>query len=172
MKNLIEITNNNVIKRSGSDVATARLQVNACGCHATLAMIGLVDKGYIKKALLFFTLLFLFAPEIKAQTKATWIWYPGDYEIWLSNKMQNRRTERGSFFPPFWKLDSHYVLIDFHKDFNLSASEEAELMVEGQYNLKIDGKAFSGYPKKITLPAGKHRISLKVYNQGACLRCL
>ena len=23
-------------------------------------------------------------------SKATWIWYPGDYEIWLGNKMNNR----------------------------------------------------------------------------------
>nr|WP_233268898.1 alpha-L-rhamnosidase C-terminal domain-containing protein [Mucilaginibacter sp. JXJ CY 39] len=102
-----------------------------------------------------------------AQSKATWIWYPGDYEIWLSNKMQNRRTERGSFLPPFWKLDSHYVLIDFHKDFEISASETAEVAVEGQYNLKIDGKAIAGYPKSITLPAGKHRLSVKVYNQAS-----
>ena len=31
----------------------------------------------------------------------TWIWYPGDYELWLGNRMNNRRTERGAFFPPF-----------------------------------------------------------------------
>ena len=37
----------------------------------------------------------------------TWIWYPGDYEIWLGNQKNNRRTERGAFFPPFWKTDSH-----------------------------------------------------------------
>ena len=35
-----------------------------------------------------------------AQTR---IWYPGDYEIWLGNQMNNRRTERGAFFPPFGK---------------------------------------------------------------------
>lgn len=27
----------------------------------------------------------------------TWIWYPGDYEIWLGNQMNNLRTERGAF---------------------------------------------------------------------------
>lgn len=27
----------------------------------------------------------------------------GDYEIWLGNQMNNRRTERGAFFPPFGK---------------------------------------------------------------------
>ncbi|WP_342648393.1 alpha-L-rhamnosidase C-terminal domain-containing protein [Mucilaginibacter sp. CSA2-8R] len=126
----------------------------------------LYSKKAAQKLVLCFAMLIGGAAEINAQTKATWIWYPGDYEIWLSNKMQNRRTERNSFFPPFWKLDSHYVLIDFHKDYNLSAAEEAEIAVEGQYNLKIDGKAATGYPKTITLPAGKHRISLKVYNQG------
>ena len=45
-----------------------------------------------------------------AQNKGTWIWYPGDFEVWLSNDMQNRRTERGTFFPPFWKMDSHAML--------------------------------------------------------------
>lgn len=109
-------------------------------------------------------LFFLLSLPTLAQ-QATWIWYPGDYEVWLGNKMQNRRTERGSFLPPFWKLDSHYNLIDFHKDFNVPENEEVELFVEGQYNVKLDGKALSGYPKKITVPAGKHRLSLKVFCQ-------
>lgn len=108
----------------------------------------------------------LFADMAKAQ-KATWIWYPGDYEVWLSNRMQNRRTERGAFFPPFWKLDNHYVLVDFHKDFMLANPETVELAVEGQYNVKLDGKALAGYPKNIHVPAGRHRLSLKVYNQAA-----
>lgn len=97
--------------------------------------------------------------------KAEWIWYPGDYEIWLSNQMQNRRTERGVFFPVFWKIDNHYPLIDFHKVFELTEPEEVEIYVQGQYNVKLDGKAFEGYPKKITVPAGKHKINIKVFNQ-------
>lgn len=97
--------------------------------------------------------------------KASWIWYPGDFDIYMSNVMQNRRTERGSFFPVFWKMDSHYVLVDFHKEFNLSQPEEVKLFVEGTYNVKIDGQAISGFPKTIQIPAGKHKLSLKVYNQ-------
>jgi len=108
--------------------------------------------------------LMLFSDAAKAQ-KASWIWYPGDYEVWLSNKMQTRRTERGTFLPPFWKLDSHYVLMNFHKDFELTEPEDAKLYVEGQYNVSLDGKTIRGYPKVIHIPAGKHRISLKVYNQ-------
>ncbi|HTN37246.1 MAG TPA: hypothetical protein VL053_09240 [Arachidicoccus sp.] len=97
---------------------------------------------------------------------ATWIWYPGDYEIWLAGKMQNRRTERGAFLPVFWKMDSHYVLVEFHKDFDLSAADTVLVAVEGRYNLKIDGKAVTGDLQHIIIPAGKHRLSLKVYNQG------
>ena len=99
--------------------------------------------------------------------QATWIWYPGDYAIWLANKMQNRRTERGAFLPVFWKMDSHYVLVEFHKDFDLAAPETVHIAAEGRYNVKIDGKAVTGNLREIRFPAGKHRLSLKVYNQAA-----
>ena len=99
--------------------------------------------------------------------QATWIWYPGDYEIWLSNQMQNRRTERRTFFPVFWKVDSHYPLMDFHKVFDLKEPEEVSIYAEGLYNVKLDGKPLEGAPKKITVPAGKHKINVKVFSQGA-----
>jgi len=67
---------------------------------------------------------------------STWIWYPGDYEIWLGNQMNNRRTERGAFFPHFWKMDSHYVLVEFSKKIDLAAAEEIETAAEGTCNIK------------------------------------
>ncbi len=95
----------------------------------------------------------------------TWIWYPGDYEIWLGNEMNNRRTERGAFFPPFWKTDSHYVVVEFSKTVDLKEAEEIEIAVEGRYNVKLDGKLQFGSPKKFILPAGKHNFNVKVHNQ-------
>jgi len=117
----------------------------------------------LKKILLITLLQALVIPAF-AQ-KASWIWYPGDFDIYMSNVMQNRRTERGSFFPVFWKMDSHYVLVDFYKEFTLSEPEEVKLFVEGTYNVKIDGQALTGFPKSIQIPAGKHKLSLKVYSQ-------
>ncbi|MEP6747396.1 MAG: alpha-rhamnosidase [Bacteroidota bacterium] len=99
-----------------------------------------------------------------AAQQATWIWYPGDFEISLSNQMQNRRTERATFYPVFWKMDNHFDLVEFSKAFNLSQSEEISINTEGQYSVKLDGKAFEGSPAKITVPAGKHSINIKVYN--------
>lgn len=95
----------------------------------------------------------------------TWIWYPGDYEIWLGNQMNNRRTERGAFFPPFWKTDSHYVVVEFSKEVDLPEAETIQLSVEGRYNVKLDGKLQLGMPDKLTIPAGKHKINIKVWNQ-------
>jgi hypothetical protein len=39
--------------------------------------------------------------------------YPGDYEIWLANQMENRRTTEEH--SRILKVDNHYVLMDFHK---------------------------------------------------------
>lgn len=97
----------------------------------------------------------------------TWIWYPGDFEINLSNKMQNRRTDRNTFFPPFWKMDAHYVLMDFHKVVDLKEAEEITVYAEGTFNLKLDGVAVESGIHTLTVPAGKHKINVKVWNEAS-----
>lgn len=101
---------------------------------------------------------------IAKSQKPTWIWYPGDFEIWLGNIFNNRRTERGAMFPPFWKQDSHYVTVEFSKAFALDHGETITIAVEGQFNFAIDGKL--QFPaKEYTIPAGKHKLNVKVWNQ-------
>ena len=100
-----------------------------------------------------------------AASAQTWIWYPGDYEIWLGNRMNNNRTERGAFFPPFWKTDSHFVTVEFSKDLDLSEAEEIVIKAEGKYNVKLDGKLQFGQPSTFLIPAGKHKLNIKVWNQ-------
>ncbi|MDR3297580.1 MAG: alpha-rhamnosidase [Prevotellaceae bacterium] len=117
----------------------------------------------MKNILLFVSLLCAGATATAASP--TWIWYPGDYDIWLANNMQNRRSERGTFLPPFWRMDSHYVLVEFSKTLELTADEEVELFVEGQYNVKLDGRLMFGQPSKIKLSAGRHSLHIKVHNQ-------
>jgi hypothetical protein len=57
--------------------------------------------------------------------------------------------------------------MDFHKTFDLKEQEEVSIYAEGQYNVKLDGKPFEGTPTKITVPAGKHKINIKVFCQQA-----
>ena len=98
-------------------------------------------------------------------TTATWIWYPGDFEIWLGNIFNNRRTERGAMFPPFWKQDSHYVTVEFSKAFSLEKDETIRIAAEGQFNLALDGKLQFGMPKSFVVPQGEHKLNIKVWNQ-------
>ena len=43
-----------------------------------------------------FILSIAFALAIMPLMAQTWIWYPGDLDIWMGNKINNLRTERGS----------------------------------------------------------------------------
>ena len=98
---------------------------------------------------------------MQARDKATWIWYPGDFEVWLGNIFNNRRTERGAMFPPFWKQDSHWPTVEFTTTVDLKRDENIFITTEGQYNLAVDGKLQTS----ISIPKGRHRLSIKVWNQ-------
>lgn len=98
-------------------------------------------------------------------SNATWIWYPGDFEIWLSNKMQVRRTEREAVFPPLWRYYSPYPLVTFQTEVDLPEEDDVKIHSEGPFQLLIDDVQIYGQPKSIKISAGKHKISFKVYNQ-------
>lgn len=98
-------------------------------------------------------------------SEATWIWYPGDLEIWLGNRFNNRRTERGAMFPPFWKQDSHWVTVEFSKTVTLEKPETISIKAEGVFNFMLDGKLQFGMPDEINVPSGEHKLNFKVHNQ-------
>ena len=85
--------------------------------------------------------------------------------MWLGNIFNNRRTERGAMFPPFWKQDSHYVTVEFSKAVSLQHDETITIACEGQFNLALDGKLQFGMPKTFVVPKGDHKLNLKVWNQ-------
>ena len=67
----------------------------------------------------------------------SWIWYPGDMDIWMGNKINNLRTERGSFYPAFWQAYSHEQTVEYVKTVELAEAEEVELCVDGHFGVKI-----------------------------------
>ncbi|MDO5446396.1 MAG: amylo-alpha-1,6-glucosidase [Prevotellaceae bacterium] len=97
--------------------------------------------------------------------QAKWIWYPGDFEMWLGNRFNNLRSERGAMSPTFWKQDSHYPMVEFSTKVSLTDDETIEVFAEGDYNVAIDGVKVFGMPRKVTVPKGCHAINIKVVNQ-------
>lgn len=103
------------------------------------------------------------AMQVAAQS---WIWYPGDLDIWMGNKINNLRTERGSFYPAFWRADSHEQTVEYVKTVELAEAEDMEIRAEGQYGIKIDNHGYVfGMPERFTVPKGKHTLHIAVHNK-------
>ncbi|MFI1743655.1 alpha-L-rhamnosidase-related protein [Thalassobellus sediminis] len=121
--------------------------------------------------ILFLSSISLFAQEVKEE--ATWIWFPGDLEIWVSNKMQSNRTERQAFLPPLWRYYSPYALVTFRKSVYFETDDEITINSEGQTKILIDGALHFGdrnnmfiqKNNKLLIPKGQHTITVKIYNQ-------
>lgn len=95
----------------------------------------------------------------------TWIWYPGDFEIWLHREVCLRREERGSIYPPFYRLDSPYVSLKFQYIYTIAEPEEISIAAEGRYNVMIDGLMVPSASGCIELPAGEHNLIISVVNE-------
>ena len=123
-------------------------------------------KKFVKNRwqLLSLFILFMVGEACAQNSKATWIWYPGDFEIWLSNEVQAKRTKRDAILPPWWRVYSHNNSVNFGRQVDLKEAEEIIVAVEGKYNVTIDGKYLQGNVDKILIPAGKHTINFQVFN--------
>ncbi|CAN7667290.1 alpha-rhamnosidase [Paenibacillus sp. LjRoot153] len=96
---------------------------------------------------------------------ATWIWYPGDFEIRLHEKMSVVRRARGVMYPAYWRLDRCYSNIKFRYTYDLAKEEQIHITAEGRFSFYLDGKDnYRSADAVITLPAGRHVISVSVFN--------
>jgi hypothetical protein len=53
-------------------------------------------------------------------TAATWIWYPGDFEVCLRREMELRREEKGTVVPPYWRMDAPFPVVTFVREYDSS----------------------------------------------------
>lgn len=120
----------------------------------------------MKQSISHLLLLFvIFTTQAQTDSKARWIYYPGEFEIYLSKKINSQRTERNQHYPPFWRLDAPYGTVQFTKQVELAKEETIRLQVEGKYYFTIDGVIqYDFTPNAVKLPAGKHTLQLMVEN--------
>lgn len=98
---------------------------------------------------------------------AQWIWYPGDYEIFLGGKTAFRRTRRNIIFPPSWRIDRPFMCANFYKDINLESDTELFIKSTGQIQVTIPQSVYPIPPcKKDTylLPAGSYTVYISVFS--------
>jgi len=93
---------------------------------------------------------------------ASWICYPGDFELWLHREVSMRRDERLTVIPPFFRLDTHNTSVKFRKWVDYSKEEEVTVYAEGIYNITIDDLFVYGNPASFTIPPGRHLIMVSI----------
>ncbi|MCM3749385.1 alpha-rhamnosidase [Paenibacillus pasadenensis] len=104
-------------------------------------------------------------PEGTAKPAATWIWYPGDFEIRLLEKISVKRRMRGVMYPTTWRIDRHYSNVRFHYTYDLPEAETVRITAEGMFSLHLDGRDnIRTNDSIVTLPAGRHDLAICVYN--------
>ncbi|WP_462409407.1 alpha-L-rhamnosidase-related protein [Neobacillus sp. Marseille-QA0830] len=101
----------------------------------------------------------------KPNEGAYWIWFPGDWEIWLNEQISIRRQTRGAIYPAFWRLDRHYSSVIYRLTYELEQPEEVAITADGRFAWFLDGKDnYRSNTSRARLPAGKHELKVNVYN--------
>lgn len=98
-------------------------------------------------------------------SKATWIWYPGDFEVWLHEEVCLRRTDRGRISPPFWRLDDCYHSVMFKKRFELTEDDKVTIFADKEYVATLDGKIIFQDLNDYLIPKGRHELVVNVLNR-------
>ena len=98
--------------------------------------------------------------------RAKWIYYPGDYELMLFNKVMTRRYQRDVIIPPFWRTDTFYQNVKFRKKFNITKEQIATVKVDGKFNIDLDGPEnfVYNFDGQLKLTPGSHEIVITVFN--------
>ncbi len=98
------------------------------------------------------------------EKKAKWIWYYGDYEIFHSLLLHERRQEFGADYPTFWNQSHVYPTVTFLKQDIFAESD-------GSFRVRANGKAYvildgHRYPtdREVAFGKGLHTISVRVTN--------
>ena len=94
---------------------------------------------------------------------ANWIWCYGDYEIFHSLLLHERRQESGANYPTFWNQANVYPTVSFVKEIELSERGSFTVLINGTGYVAIKGRYYMD-GKPITLDAGKYSVKVRVTN--------
>lgn len=103
--------------------------------------------------------------------KATWLWYPGEYEIYHSNQLHARREDFGIDYVTFWQVPSLYPRVDFYKSFENDRSFSLKVISASNGFFYLDGKQYPlNTPTQVKI--GQHKIIVRLMNVSGGLPCI
>ena len=95
--------------------------------------------------------------------QSKWIWKPGDFELYHSMLLHNRRTYQGVYYPPMWRIDAPTRNVMLYKKAEIEQPETLTVYANTkQASFLVNG---TRYPvgTTVTLEPGKYFIKLSAY---------
>lgn len=71
--------------------------------------------------------------------KGKWICYPGDFEIFLAERVCARRYQREVLVMPFWRVDSPWHNVKFVAEFTVPEDTQLFVKHEGDLSIFMEG---------------------------------
>lgn len=107
------------------------------------------------------------------KSRASWIYYPSDFETMLMNRLNMRRRDRELIMPPIWHMHEVYHCVKFARVFHLSGRDRIKIIADGEFNVELDtpGNYLHDSDGEIILEKGEHSLTVTVYNESG-LPCL
>jgi len=96
--------------------------------------------------------------------QAKWIWYYGDYEIYHSNLLNDRREAYGGDYPAFITYPDIHKNIGFSREYEFCESTSFRVKANGKFQVRFDGEPQRATNGEYVLPKGKHLIVVYVCN--------
>lgn len=98
------------------------------------------------------------------KSKAKWMWYYGDYEIYHSNLLNSRREAYGDDYPAFIAYPTIHMNVGFVREYELTEQTIFRVKVNGQLQVRIDNEPQRAHDGVYYVSAGKHTIIIYVCN--------
>ena len=100
---------------------------------------------------------------------AKWIWYPGDLEAMLMQRVMGNRYERNMYIPCFWRVENFNPSVRFVREFSLKKADALHIRADGVLSIRLgkSGKPVQDIPAGdgiLALSAGRYRLELSVFN--------
>jgi len=96
--------------------------------------------------------------------QAKWIWYYGDYEIYHSNLLNDRREAYGDDYPAFTTYPDIHMNVCFSREYELDEPTSFKIKANGKFQVRFDGESKRPENGEYILPAGKHLVVICVCN--------
>ena len=98
--------------------------------------------------------------------QSKWMWKNGDFELYHSMLLHNRRTKFGLYYPPMWRVDAPSRNLLLYKIANLEKPETLTVYSNAKDASVLVNNVRHPVGKEITLEPGRNFIKLAAYKDG------